>query len=53
MKNSNLRNDAMFYITELKNDGAKRRDIIECLMGHLGISKANAGYYVDRVAKAS
>ena len=46
------RDTALFYITELRNDSASRRDIIECLMGHLSMTKANAGYYVDRVAKA-
>jgi hypothetical protein len=47
------RDTALFYIQELKNDGAKRKDIVETLMGVLNISSANAAYYVDRVAKAA
>jgi hypothetical protein len=50
---SSKRDTVLFYITELKNDGAKRKDIIETLMGVLNISSANAAYYVDRVAKAA
>lgn len=50
---SSKRDTALFYIQELKNDGAKRKDIVETLMGVLNISSANAAYYVDRVAKAA
>lgn len=45
------RSTAMFFISELRYDGAKRKDIIQALVEELSITKANASYYVDRVAK--
>lgn len=45
------RSTALFFINELRFDGAKRKDIIETLVEELSISKANAAYYIDRVAK--
>lgn len=48
---NDLRNTALFFIAELRNDGAARKDIVNALVEELAISKANAAYYVDRVAK--
>ena len=45
------RDIAVFFINELRYDGAKRKDIIEALVDQLQCSKANAAYYIDRVAK--
>lgn len=45
------RSTALFYIAELKYDGAKRKDILETLVGEMMMTKANATYYLDRVAK--
>ncbi len=45
------RSTALFFISELRYDGAKRKDIIQALVEELSITKANASYYVDRVAK--
>ncbi len=45
------RSTALFFINELRFDGAKRKDIVQALIEELGISKANASYYIDRVAK--
>lgn len=50
MTNSPLRDTALFYIQELRNDGAKRVDVVKTLVSELSISSANAAYYVDRVA---
>lgn len=47
------RSTALFLINELRYDGAKRKDIIEALVEELSISKANASYYIDRVAKSA
>ena len=46
------RSTALFFLSELRYDGAKRKDIIDTLMDELQCSKANAAYYIDRVAKA-
>lgn len=54
MSNANTKRDtALFWIQELRNDNAKRKDIVETLMDQLQITKANASYYIDRVAKAA
>lgn len=45
------RDTAMFFINELRYDRAKRKEIVEALTEELGMSKANAAYYVDRCAK--
>lgn len=47
------RETALFFINELRYDNAKRKDIIDALVQELEITKANASYYVDRVAKAA
>jgi len=47
------RSTALFFINELRYENAKRKDIVETLMDHLQITKANAAYYMDRVAKAA
>lgn len=47
------RSIALFFISELRYDGAKRKDIVTALIEELSISKANASYYIDRVAKVS
>lgn len=54
MTNTNAKREtALFFINELRCDGAKRKDIVEALVTELAITKANASYYVDRVAKAA
>ncbi len=45
------RDTAIFFINELRYDGAKRKDIIQALIEELTITAANAAYYIDRVAK--
>lgn len=45
------RSTALFFISELRYDGVKRKDIIQALVEELSISAANAAYYIDRVAK--
>lgn len=49
MKNSPKKAQALFFIQELKNDGATRADIIRTLVSEMSITAANAAYYVDRV----
>jgi hypothetical protein len=44
------RDTALFFIQEMRNDGAKRTDIVKALVTEMNISSANAAYYVDRVA---
>lgn len=45
------RETALYFINELRYDGAKRKDIVEALVNELAMSKANASYYIDRVSK--
>lgn len=41
---------ALFFVNALHYEGAKRKDMIDTLVAELGITKANASYYVDRAA---
>lgn len=45
------RDTALFFISELRYDGAQRKEIIQALIEELSITAANAAYYIDRVAK--
>lgn len=45
------RSTALFFVTELRYDNAKRKDIIQALIEELSITAANAAYYVDRAFK--
>lgn len=49
---ANIKRDtALFWVSELRYDGAKRKEIVSALVEEMGITIANASYYTDRCFK--